>query len=266
MKTLSVKTASLIILLQASGCSCQAPCIGSRNMALGNACVSHPDPAEALFTNPAGIIPQRPTVAFHISVPFGMIELSTQTLCAVCRFGAFGSGAFISTFGTAVFRENRLGFGAAFSLPAVLRLGISIEYREQRIDRYGIRRAGTAGAGIIVRAGRWSWGWSIDSIVFAGLGQGILEGSRTFWGLTYRPDQFSVSLALHHQSGYPNEIKGALEWVPLQAFQVRLGCGLDPDFFSLGFGIAWHRVMLSIGFSYHMKLAGSESVSASFTI
>jgi hypothetical protein len=126
--------------------------VGGRAIGMGSAYVAVALGPESVFFNPAGLSQARgPALTLFISHPYGLRELTHETLSAVVptRYGSFGLS--LQTFGHTLYRENTLAIGWGNPYREKVHYGILIRALQLQIQKYGSDAVLTLDIGCLLR-------------------------------------------------------------------------------------------------------------------
>jgi hypothetical protein len=270
----SFVTQLCILSVLAGNCSVLASLetlpVGGRPIGMGSAYVAVAEGPESLFYNPAGLAITGPSaLSLFGSRPYGLQELTYETLSALyhSRFG--GVGISIQTFGSRIYRENGLAIGWGYHFRNRFYYGFITRIHQIQIKSYGSDSAITLEAGILlIISHRLRWGIAATNINQGSIGQDhepIPKIIRT--GLCYRPmREVLLCLELDKETRFPLELRGGFEIRPLSALALRCGFGRDPSYFSAGIGIAWAFISFDYACMFHPVLGATHQGSFHFCL
>lgn len=181
--------------------------------------------------------------------------------------GAFGMS--YAGFGYAAFRETKAGISYGIALHENFSIGIGINYINLRIgDIYGKYTSVTGEFGFI---GKLSKQVIVSGHIYNPtknkLGSSFNERlpSHIRLGLSYAPSE-KVLLAVEAEKGSfaKINIRGGIEYHPLEKFYIRAGASSSPYIASFGFGLKLPQFQFDLSSNWHQVLGFSPQASLSF--
>ena len=243
--------------------------VGGRMIGMGSAYVAVAQGPESVFSNPAGLS-QAPGPAFTLFVarPFGIRELTHETVSGVFPTHYGGLGLTLQTFGHSLYRENTLAVGWASRYRSKLHVGILLRIVHLQIQKYGSATGLVVDVGGLVRlTENLIWG-----VALTNLNRGRMGDRRTLpqisrMGLSCTPlPELLLSVEIDKDTPYPVELRGGCEIRPTSALALRCGFGRDPNFISAGIGLTWGIFCSDYGFTHHPVLGVTHQGSLSFNL
>ncbi len=244
--------------------------VGGRPIGMGSAYVAVAEGPESLFYNPAGLATTgQSSLALFASRPYGLRELTFESLSAVYSSRYGGLGVCLQTFGSKLYRENGLAIGWGHHFRNRFYYGVMTRVHQVQIKSYGSDSAIILEAGILlIVSNRLRWGIAVTNINQGNIGQEhepIPRIIRT--GLCYRPmREVLLCMELDKETRFPLELRGGVEIRPMSAFALRCGFGRNPSYFSAGIGIAWAFIGFDYACMFHPVLGATHQGSIHFRL
>ena len=244
--------------------------VGGRPIGMGSAYVAVAEGPESLFYNPAGLaITGQSSLALFASRPYGLRELTYETLSAVysSHYGGFGIG--LQTFGSKLYRENALAIGWGHHFRNRFYYGVITRVHQVQIKSYGSDSAITFEAGfILIVSHRLRCGIAATNIHQCSIGQDHEPMPNIIrMGLCYRPmREVLLCIEVDKETRFPIELRGGVEIRPLSTFALRCGFGRNPSYFSAGIGIAWAFIGFDYACMFHPVLGATHQGSIHFRL
>ena len=239
--------------------------VGGRPIGMGSAYVAVAEGPESLYYNPAGLaITGSSSLSLFASRPYGLRELTYETLSAVYSSHYGGLGICLQTFGSKIYRENGLAVGWGHHYRNRFYYGIITRVHQVQIKSYGSDSVITIEAGcLIILSDRLRWGIAATNINQGSIGQDHEAVPRIIrTGLCYRPlREVLLSMELDKETRFPLELKGGIEIRTISEFAVRCGFGRNPSYFSAGIGLAWAFIGFDYAFMIHPVLGTTHQGS-----
>lgn len=244
--------------------------VGGRAIGMGSAYVAVALGPESVFFNPAGLSQARgPALTLFISHPYGLRELTHETLSTVLptRYGSFGLS--LQTFGHTLYRENTLAIGWGNPYRGKVHYGILIRAFQLQIQKYGSDAVLTLDFGCLLRlTDKITWGVAVTNLNRGRIGQQkdpLPQITRT--GISYTPlPGLLLSTEIDKDPRFPVELKGGVEICPFSPLSLRCGFGREPSYFAAGIGLAWGIFRCDYGFTSHPVLGASHQGSISIDL
>jgi len=242
--------------------------VGGKAIGLGSAYVAVAQGPESLFFNPAGLSQTKCfSFSFFISRPYGLKELTYETLSISLptRYGCFGLA--LRTFGHDLYRENFIAVGWGNGYREKAHYGLLVRLNQLQIDKYGSDTALTLEAGILLKLpSRITWGIAATNVSRSRMGERRELLPQTIrLGLSVLPiPDLLLSLEADKDTRFPVELRGGCEFRPLPNLSLRCGFIREPSNFSAGIGLAWNIFSLDYGFTSHPVLGTTHQGSLSF--
>lgn len=232
--------------------------VGARSNALAGASVALSD-VWSVHQNP-GAVGQITSFSagIYYDSRFLTKELQTQGLAiaAPLKKGVLMGGA--QLFGYQEYRHSRFGLGYALQLSEHFSAGVQGNLQQLRFnENYGTAISGTAEAGFLATiSDKWNLGFSITNIGrqrISGLEDRFNSVMRL--GTVFSPSKQVKCIAeVQKDVIYPISFRGAVEYVPVEAFSVRIGAQTGPAIFSFGFGYQTKGFQIDLATKYHQQL------------
>lgn len=257
----------LLLIVQYSAGQVILP-IGARASSLANTSVTLAD-CWSHFHNP-GIVStnQQPQFGLFYQTRFLAKELQQQAFSGIIpiKKGALTVGG--QFYGYEQFRTTRIGVGYAMQLSAIFSMGIQGNFNQIRLGgNYGSSIRGTIETGFLaIFSPKWKMGMSVFNI---GRQQIWVNGDR--FGTTMKigvcydaSKKVKTLFEIEKQVLYPMNAKCAIEYLPNQAFALRLGTQTQP--FLIGFGFAYLKknIQLDLSSQFHPILGWTPSVGMNY--
>ena len=241
-----------------------------RFLGMGSAFVAVAEGSESLLTNPAGLSQtNNASLSLFYSRPFGIQELTHETITSVLptKVGNWGFG--FQGFGNSLYCESTIAIGWSHHVQQRFYFGVSFRSARLRIERYGSDNTFIFDTGCILKlTDQCQWGASISNLFQSRIGKSeepLPQIMRT--GIGYEPFQgILLSVEIDKDVRYPFEIRAGAEIRPLSPLALRFGFGREPDFFSAGFGLIWKYCIFDYAFTTHPILGATHQGSVSFYI
>jgi hypothetical protein len=244
--------------------------VGGRAIGMGSAYVAVALGPESVFFNPAGLSQARgPALTLFISHPYGLRELTHETLSAVVptRYGSFGLS--LQTFGHTLYRENTLAIGWGNPYREKVHYGILIRALQLQIQKYGSDAVLTLDIGCLLRlTDKITCGIAATNLNRGGIGrQNESLPQITRIGISYTPcPGLLFSAEIDKDPRFPAELKGGVEIRPLSNLSFRCGFGREPSYVAAGIGLAWDIFLCDYGFTSHPVLGATHQGSISIDL
>lgn len=241
---------------------------GARSVALGMSGTSMDGRIDYMFINPACLATLTHWQAsLYATRPFGISELSFQTLSAGFPFFKGGIGLTVQSFGARHYHEQQIGLNWATRVERRFTLGLRLRAGRIQIARYGSTLAWIVDWGILFRpAPKFQLGASLSNLLQARIGSG-----RELLPQTLRLGlQFSVlepvllSMDLIKDTRFPVRTVGGVEIRVLPTVCFRAGFSSRPDYLCGGFGIRFQSWHLDYGYAIHPVLGGTHHITLLF--
>lgn len=244
--------------------------VGCRAIGLGSAFVAIAEGPESIPINPAGIA-QNPnfTLSLFFSRPYGIKEMTYETLSLSTSipFGCFGFNCL--TYGHDLYRENIMSLAWALNVQNRWYYGVSIRIAHLQIKKYGSEILWLVDLGCITQlTERLSCGLSLSNINQGRIGK-IEEPlpQITRFGLSFQlHTTLMLSVECDKDIGFPPEIKGGIEFKPINTIHFRCGFGQNPDQFSVGLGFIINKIYINYALRLHSVLPSTHQGSIQFII
>lgn len=244
--------------------------VGSRSAGLSNTSVGITD-VWSYFHNP-GATASIENISFgaYYDTRFLTKELQTQAISVAIplKKGVLTSGA--QFFGYEQYRNTRAGLGYAMKFTDYFQIGVQGNVQTLRLgNNYGNTVSGTIEAGILAKLNeKWSIGFSVLNLGrmkitplndrFAT----VLRG-----GLIYKPSKkINILAEVEKQVITKISFKGAIEYIPIEQFSIRLGAHSGPMEFSFGFGYKSKNFAIDAHTHYHPILGWSPGIGLNYQI
>lgn len=243
--------------------------VGSRAMALNGQEAALADHAGTVFYNPALLVGENEfSLWLNYYRPFGLPEVACQAAAIAYRRSGVGLGLGVSIYGNDIFTEQVLLIAAGIPVSGKLILGGKIKTTRIAIDGYGARANAAADLGMSLSlAPDVSLGVLLKNI-FTENSATTTEHRVLLSGLRFnlaRSGRIYVELAQERE--YPPELRGAVEFVPLEELLLRFGTGLNsPAEFAAGFGLRFSHVTLDYALQSHAVLRQTHVFTLSFEV
>ncbi len=240
---------------------------GGRPLGMGSAYTAVADGSECLLINPAGLSQSNGfSLCLFYSRPFGLQELTYETVTSVLptKYGNWGFG--FQGFGNSLYRESSITVGWSCHVHQNFYFGIGFRSARLRIEKYGSHNAFIIDTGYILKlTDQCQWGASISNLFQSRIGiseEPLPQIMRT--GVCYKPFQgILLSIEIDKDVRYPIETRAGTELRVLSPLALRFGFGRDPDFFSTGFGLTWKYCVFDYAFTTHPVLGTTHQGSIS---
>jgi hypothetical protein len=241
--------------------------VGGRSIGMGSAYVALAQGPEGVFFNPAGVAQSdKPALCLFIVRPFGLRELSRETVSSMYKTRFGGISVNFQTFGNSQYRENCFSIGWGNRWQNRLFYGLLVKLASLQIDRYGSSSTLMSDIGLLYKMNdRISWGVSMTNLNQGRIGHlndPLPQVTRV--GLCYFPVQgLLFSVELDKDIRFPAELRGGIEICPLPALLLRCGLNRNPSSISFGIGFAWSLFSFDYAFTVHPVLGATHQGSIS---
>ena len=243
--------------------------VGGRMIGMGSAYVAVAQGPESVFSNPAGLS-QAPGIAFTLFVarPFGIRELTHETVSGVFPTHCGDFGLTLQTFGHSLYRENTLAVGWANRYRSNLHVGILLRIVHLQIQKYGSATGLVVDIGGLLRLhDNLTWGVAVTNLNRGRMGERRTLPQVCRMGLSCAPlPELLLSVEIDKDTPYPIEFRGGCEIRPIPALTLRCGFGRNPNFISAGIGLAWGIFCCDYGFTHHPVLGPTHQGSISINL
>ena len=239
--------------------------VGGRAIGMGSAYVAVAQGAESVYYNPAGLsFSKGVSLSLFASRPYGLRELTYETISAVLPspFGNFGIN--LQTYGYHLYRENTIALGWGYHYHKRVYYGILCRMNQLRIKNYGSSCTLMIDIGcLLLMSNNILAGISITNLNNAGIkGQNEPLPQMTRVGISYQPlNEVTFAIELDKDTRFPVEMKGGIEFRPLHEICLRFGFGREPSNFSSGIGLAWDSFSIDYAFTMHPVLGTTHQGS-----
>jgi hypothetical protein len=254
---------------QAYGSFSELP-IGGRAIGMASAYVAVALGPESIFYNPGGLSQSTvPTLSLFFSRPYGLKELSYETISTAIptHIGSFGLA--FHTFGYTLYRENMAAFGWSYAYRRRLFFGLLLRTTRIQIKNYGSDAAFSIDAGCLLKlTHNILCGFSATNINHATLGRQQEPLPRLVRiGLSYTPvNGILFSLEVDKEAGYPAELRGGCEFNLASCLWLRCGFSREPSQFNAGVGLSQGPFDCDYAFGIHPILGATHQVSFSIRL
>ena len=232
--------------------------VGGRAIGMGSAYVAVAQGAESIFYNPAGLsFSKLVSLSLFASRPYGLRELTYETVSAVLPSPFGNLGISLQTYGYHLYRENTIALGWGYHYHDKVYYGILVRLNQLRIKNYGSASSLMIDIGCLLLMGNNILaGIAITNLNNTGIkGQNEPHPQITRAGISYQPfNGVTVAIEFDKDTRYPVEMKGGVEFRLLHETCLRFGFGREPSYFSSGVGLAWNSFSIDYAFTTHPVL------------
>jgi hypothetical protein len=243
--------------------------MGARSTAMADASICLDD-VWSSRNNQAGLAFLRiPEAAFFFQTPFLMKELKTAglVLAIPVRNGTFGLD--LSSFGYALYTENKYGLSFARTFGQNFSAGIQLDYLSTRIaENYGASSSVSAEAGIQARILK---GLTLAAHLYnptrTPLSSSAPERIPTTLrlGLSYIfSDKVLICAESEKDSWHAPLFKTGLEYKPRKELVLRAGLSTNPSIMAFGFGLLLHNFRIDLSSSWNPLLGTTPALSMTY--
>ena len=238
---------------------------GGRSAGLAQAYVAIAQGPEAIYTNPAGLrLSQNPALMFCTAHPFGLRELSIQSISGVLPLSIGGIGISLHSFGNQIYHEYSASVGWGQLYQERFYYGIRFMLNHLQIQSYGSDTALSVDLGcLLILTYRIQWGAVITNVNRGRIGEQpevLPQVVRT--GLAYIPKQgYLLALEVVAENPYPVQLRGGIEIHPIKSLFLRCGFSREPSMYSVGIGIDWRSVRFDYALNTHLVLGSTHQGS-----
>ena len=243
--------------------------ICARSQALGGSITSVADDGFAAFHNPAGICQLSfPRLSLSYSRPYGLKELNHFSGTAILPGKRTAFAVSWKSAGFSLYREQCILFSIGIKLSPKLIAGVSLNYFNLSIARYGSRNTFNGDIGVLYDlTDKWRVGGAVRNLRKEKIGQlPFIERSASA-GVSYqfhKLGRITVEESFDEMSLFNYSI--GIEIIPQENFCMRFGFRDRQEVISGGFGflVRGHRIDYAI--ANHSTLGYTHSVSLSFKV
>jgi hypothetical protein len=223
--------------------------IGAKAIALNGAFTSLANNSLAVFYNPSGLgqMKYRELSVFYSPAPFGLTELSTQSLTYAepIKYGVLGVG--IKNYGFDLYREFNFVISYANNFQNRLFFGLNVNYYNLSIKNYNSASSFGFDGGAMVYLNKYlRWGFLGRNITGSTIGvseEKIAQVYRT--GFDYQPlEELNLLFEIEKDVKYPISVRGGFEYSILENIDLRAGAGSEPTSFTGGIGFSYNIFQL----------------------
>lgn len=259
---------SLCFSLQAQNSQSQN---GARSSALANTGLNLND-LWATDNNPAGLGSlEQLSAGISYRSHFLIKEMASKSaiIAIPASRGAFGLS--INQFGYSLYNENRIGLSYGQNLSKTFALGIQLNYLNTSIaESYGSKSGLSGNVGLQARIN--------EKLSLAAL---VKNPNRTKLA-EYQDERYSSSISLglayefservwlfseiEKDLDFDENVKLALEYIPIQAFYFRLGYASKPTQTSFGFGLHLQDFVIDLSAGLYSDLGINPQVSIAYRL
>jgi len=231
---------------------------GARSLAMGGAYVALANTADALFSNPAGLVQIEgvEVTGFH-QKPFGLEDVSYSTLSLSLPYTSFRVGLGLAFLDHDIYQETAIRLGVSGSFNGQIYYGLGLEMNGVTIRSYGSDRTFCLDFGTIIPVNKHlSLGFLTTNLSRTdpdGQNGGTPQTLTLGTAIKPRADLI-LSLEIFKDIRFEEEFRFGVEVSVLPAFVVRSGIASNPDRFSAGFGISRRWFGLDYAFFTHHVL------------
>ncbi len=242
---------------------------GARNQGIGNIRVFD-NSAWSHFNNPANLpIENQTQIAVGYDHRFGLAELSTVNFAASIPFGPGSFGFGIARFGGKLFNQQSIGISYSNRI-GIASIGGKLEWFQTQIEGFGTGNAAIFSIGGIVELGpTLSLGATISNLNRARIGKNATQRLPTgvSLGLTYQPIPPLIFFTEVEKDILISPVyKVGLEYSLRDWLDLRTGINSNPGRLFYGFGLAYEKFKLDIGFGQMNPIGNTSHVSISMDL
>ena len=218
----------------------------------------------------AALLPQYKTFTATIygEKRFLLDDLSLVEAGVVMPVAEGGFGLQASSFGSALYNENKIGLAYGRLLGPKVAVGVQFNYRHHQVAGYGSAGRLGADAGFLYLFSE-SLVAGLQLINVAGTSSRYLKKEETPKGLEagigYAPSEaFNISTRVNKMAGRPVQVQGALQYRVLQELQATLAVETGTSTFYFGAGYQLSPIWLEAAASWHPHLGISPGIMITF--
>ncbi len=219
-----------------------------------------------LYYNPALLASlERSGAVYYSPAPFGLTELATGggVFSEKFSFGTIGLG--IQTAGFNLYRETTVSIAFGGTMDRGFYYGVTINYNNLRIERYGSAGAIGLDAGVAVDlTEHLTLGAFASNVNQPKFGRTIEERLPLVYsiGLSYTVASDLLIVADYQKDiRHEQNIRFGLEYLPAETVAVRVGSGTEPSLFTAGLGVTYAGFGFDYAYLHHPDLSGTHMIS-----
>jgi hypothetical protein len=248
------------------------PRAGARALALSDAYISFSD-VWGTFHNQAGLaLSESVSAALFYQSKFRIKELSQMAGTVIVPVNSAAFALAYSQFGTAQFKETKIGLAFSKQLSKKISAGIQLDYFSSVLPEN--KRA----KGFVTFEGGIIYNISENLTFGAHIFNPVKSGFETNTGKIKTPiivrtganlqlsDYLLICFELEQNSTKNLVVKSGAEFVPFDHFAIRFGVSTKPFAYTAGIGYRIGNISTDIGLNYHGNLGISPSVSIQYII
>ena len=242
---------------------------GARPQSLANAFIAATDDPWLVCHNPAGLASLSVSKGALCFVPaqFGLRELRSATAVAGLPTSVINMGIMLDDYGSALYRESTLVFGAGRTIADGVAVGMSLNLGLVAIERYGSALRSSIDLGVswqVIENFRLAYVWRNVTGARLGLAEEPLPESHTM-GFTFVPHRSAlVTLDLEKDIRVPFVIRAGIELHVLEYLSLRCGSSNDPEMLTAGVGVRLSRWECSYALRSHHQLGITHAIGLSY--
>lgn len=225
--------------------------------------------AFAAFHNPAAMaFAEHTMAAAYLHRQFMVEGLDRGVVAAVMptKAGSFGlSGSF---FGFSAYNESNISLGYGRLLAEDFSIGVQFHWLHTGLAEYGQASAFTASAGILYQAGpRMQLGAYVFNVAQANMGSELMEPIPSvirLGGSFTTSDKVTLLLEAVKDFRHPIEMRGGIEYKPIDWWHLRAGITTLPVMMTFGTGIVKGPVSIDFAYGFHQLLGSSPHFSLQY--
>ena len=244
--------------------------IGAKNAALGNATTSMYENEWGLFSNPASIFSEEPTIGFYGLRHFGFPELTD--ISSILNMPILGGYSAIGLyrFGDNLYSETNINLGYKYNWQK-LHGGVSFQYRHLKLGgSYGSGGALMMNIGILTQIGQSIW-----------LGANIRNINRASYNFEFNdeelPQDMSIGISYKLEQKavlvfdvlkdvrFPLTYRGGIEIEIIEHIVGRVGATYEPINYTFGLGYTSKKWQVNMVVQQHEILGSSPGADIILT-
>jgi len=239
--------------------------VSARTVGMGMTGAANDGLIENVWINPACLGTIRNwQCALSITRPFGIRELTKQSLCVGHPFYCGSFALSMQAFGSNHYQEQQLGLSYAMELENRLQLGLRVRAGRVQIDRYGSTQTWMTDAGLLYPlSAKFRIGASLHNLFRTRIGvqrEALPQSLRV--GIASSPaDNITLNLDCIKDHRYPAQLACGLEIQVIPVWRIRAGFSNQPDYLCAGTGFRIKDWIIDYGLAVHPLLGSTHQVS-----